>query len=281
MKKYIYKLGIALIAMTTIASCSEEEGTNPGNDSKPAVTVYQYKPSRPYNSDNDITIRFATNNKTTEAYYLAEKSTDREARITSIGEEAYADYVIANGTKLNDVDGESNVDVTLTDMYGEYTITAVAVGGGVKASAKAIFVGLDWTTVATGTYQFSVIGARVSGVASNPAVLQVCTTDDKLYRFKDVFGSGYHLKINLINLTGTDADGEYRFFRVPVAETPFTYGNYGAVSVRDVGYWQGNDGFVTEGGYESGMYADYNCFILIQWFGSSSIGYNYDFFVVD
>jgi hypothetical protein len=282
MKKYIYKLCIAFIATATIASCSGDEGAVPGSDSKPVITVYQYKTSRPYNVDNDIIVRFATNNQTTEAYYLAEKTVDANARITSIGEEAYTDYVVANGTKLADVSGESNVDVTLIDLYGDYTITAVAVGKGIKTSAKTTFIGIDWSTVATGTYLFGTAGKKVSGVESNPTVLQVCTTDDKLYRFKDVFGSGYHLKINLINLTGTDADGEYRFFRVPVAETPYTYGTYGAVGVRDIGYWQGSDAWVTDNGYESGMYADYNCFIYIQWFVSAgNIGYNYDFFVVD
>jgi hypothetical protein len=82
------------------------------------------------------------------------------------------------------------------------------------------------------------------------------------------------MKINLLDLTGRDADGEYTFFRVPVAETPFQYGAYGAVSVRDVGYWRGDDAYVTEDGYESGMYADYTCFVLVQYFGSRSIGYD-------
>jgi hypothetical protein len=281
MKKYIYKLCIALIAATFV-SCSEEEGTNPGSDPKPAVTVYQYKVSKPYNVDNDVIIRFATNNQTTEAYYLPEKSTDVNARIASIGEDAYADYVVENGTKLTDVSGESNVDVTLTDLYGEYTITAVAVGKGTKTSAKTTFTGLDWADVATGTYYFSAtISPKISQTA-NPTVLQVCTTDNKLYRFKDVFGSGYHLKINLIDYTGNDADGDYQFFRVPATETPFTYSSYGAVGVRDIGYWQGNDAWVTTNGYESGMYADYNCFIFVQWYVSAgNLGYDYDFFEVD
>jgi hypothetical protein len=97
-----------------------------------------------------------------------------------------------------------------------------------------------------------------------------------------VFGTGYHMKINLLDLKGKKSGREYTFFRVPVADTPFTYGDYGAVSVRDIGYWQSNDAFITEGGYESGMYADYSCFIYIQYFVSAgNLGYDYDYFVPD
>jgi hypothetical protein len=87
-------------------------------------------------------------------------------------------------------------------------------------------------------------------------------------------------------LWDTDSDGKYQFFRIPVSETSFNYGNYGLVSVRDIGYWQGNDAYVTSSGYESGMYEDYSCFIAAQYYCSAgSLGYflsansNYDFFI--
>ena len=118
-------------------------------------------------------------------------------------------------------------------------------------------------------------------MTANPTTLQVCTTDANLYRFKDVFGAGYSMKIVLLpDYKATDADGEYTFFRVPRAETPYTYGSHGAVGVRDVGYWQGSDAWVTDNGYESGMYADYSCFVYVQYFVSAgNIGYGYDFFI--
>lgn len=280
MKKYIYSLFMAFLAVATMISCTEDEGTEPGNDSNPAITLYQYSVSKPNNPDNDVALRFATNNRVSEVYYLAEKTEEREAYIKANGEDAYWDYVVEKGTKLTEVSGASNIDVVITDLYGEYTITAVATSGGVKASAKTVFTGLEWEDVVAGTYQFSEVSAPLSGVSSTPTVLQVCTTDANLYRFKDVFGAGYHMKINLINFKATDKDGEYQFFRVPVAETPFTFKNYGNVSVRDIGYWQGNDAFVTEGGYESGMYADYFCFVYVQYFvEAGSIGYDYDFFI--
>jgi hypothetical protein len=284
MKKYIYRLFGVLLAATVIVSsmtsCAEDEGTEPGNDSKPVATVYQYKVSKPLNADNDVLFRVATNSRTTEAYYLAEKTTDKNARVASVGEAGYTEYVVSNGTKLAGVSGESNVDVTLTDLFGEYSITVVAVGSGTKTTAEISFTGLDWRDVAKGTYQF--FNSSRIGVSSNPTTLQICTTDDKLYRFKDVFGAGYHMKINLLNITGRDADGEYTYFRVPVTETPFTYGTYGAVSVRDIGYWQGSDAWVTDNGYESGMYSDYFCFIYLQYFVSAgSLGYDYDLFIPD
>jgi hypothetical protein len=281
MKKYIYKLfSVLFVAAAVMTSCVEEPGTEPGNDPNPAITIYKYAVSKPLNIDNDVALRFAANSRTTEAYYLAEKTADKNTRIASTGEDGYMDYVVSKGVKINGISGESVVDVTLTDLYGEYTITAVAVSGGAKTSATTVFVGLDWTTLATGTYYF--FNASRIGISSNPTTLQVCTTDDKLYRFKDVFGTGYHMKINLLDLKGKDSGGEYTFFRIPTTDTPFTYGDYGAVSVRDVGYWQGNDAYVTEGGYESGMYANYSCFICIQYFVSGgSLGYGYDEFVPD
>jgi hypothetical protein len=289
MKKYIYGLFVALLATATMTSCVEDEGTEPGNDSNPAITIYQYKVSKPYNVDNDVSLRFAANNKTTEAYYLVEKTTDKDARIASLGNDAYMDYVVSNGTKLSEISGESVADAMLIDLYGEYTITAVAVGAGAKTSSATVFTGLDWADVAVGTYSFSSTIVGRTGVSSSPTVLQVCTTDANLYRFKDICKNeegngkgGYHLKINLIDQKDTDADGEYQFFRVPAQETSFTYGSYGAVNVRDIGYWQGSDAWVTDNGYESGMYADHSCFIFVQYYVSGgSLGYNYDFFIPD
>ena len=281
MNIYIYNLFMALLAVTIVTSCTDEEGTEPGNDSTPIVTVYQYKASRPNNPDNDIILRFAANSKTTEAYYLVEQTVDKDAHIASMGKNAYIDYVVSNGIKVNDISGASNVDVVLTDLYGEYTITAVAVGKDSKTSTDITFSGLAWTDVVTGTYYF--FNAEKLGIsASNPTVLQVCTTDANLYRFKDVFGTGYHLKINLIDYKGSDTGGEYQFFRVPATDTPYIFGNYGTVNVRDIGYFQNNDAFVTEGGYESGMYSNYNCFIYVQYYVSAgNLGYDYDEFIAD
>jgi len=149
MKKYMYRLFVALIAATVVVACSEEDGTTPGSDSKPAVTLYQYAPGKDYNSDNDTRVRIAANNKTVEAYYLAEKTADMEP----MKADAYMDYVVSNGTKINEISGESSADVILTGMFGDYTITVVAVGKNTKTATATTFSGLDWADLGIGTFQ--------------------------------------------------------------------------------------------------------------------------------
>ena len=273
MRKYINKLFAVVLATATITSCTVEEGTVPGNDKEPNVVVYSYTAKKPYNEDNDVTLRLAFNNKVESAYYLAEKASEKEAKVATMGEEGYMDYVVSNGTKINEV--ASNTDLTLTEMYGKYAITVVVVNGNKKASAVTEFTGLEWQDVVTGTYRFGVIPS-VTG-ESRATTLQVCTTDNTLYRFKDVFGQDSHMKFQLLpDYTGTDADGAYTYFRVPATDTPFTYSSYGTVSVRDIGYWQGNSAWITDNGYESGMYEDYTCYIAVQYYCSGgNLGYGY------
>ena len=287
MKKY-FSLTMSLLAMLTFTACTQEEGTTPGGDSTPYVNIMQYEVSSPLNPDNDVLLRIVANNKASDVYYLAEKTADKDAR--NMSAEAYADYVITNGTKASlEADQQSGgkvLDVTLTDLFGEYTITAVASNGGAKTYSSTVFTGLDWATVAEGTYQFGVANIISIAGAMTPTTLQVCTTNDKLYRFKDVFGAGQHLKINLLSMKGKDSDGEYTYFRIPAQKTGMQFGSYGDVSIRDVGYWQGDDSWITDNGYESGMYEDYFCFIMAQYYVSAgSLGYsagsgnNYDFFI--
>lgn len=279
MKKYIYSLFAVLLATAAMTSCTAEEGTVPGNDKDPNVVVYSYTAKKPYNEDNDVALRLAFNNQVESAYYLAEKASEKESRLSSLGEEGYMDYVVSNGTKIGDV--TSNTDLTLTDMYGKYAITIVVANGTKKTFASTEFTGLEWADVVTGTYFFAV-NTSVTG-ESAPTTLQVCTTDNTLYRLKDVFGKDSHMKIQLLpDYTATDDDGTYTYFRIPATETPFTYGNYGTVSVRDIGYWQGSSAWITDNGYESGMYEDYSCFFYIQYFVSKgSMGYKYEYFIPD
>ena len=288
MKKYISSM-MVLFTMLAFTACSEDHGTTPGSDAKPVATAYSYAVTAPLNPDNDVNVRFVFNNKTTEAYFLAEKTVDKEAR--ELTEEAYAAYVVANGKELDLEDdlqsGGYIAELTLTGLFGEYTITAVAVSGSSLTSASTTFTGLDWADVAEGTYYYGLSYIRsITGTSSMPSTLQVCTTDETLYRFKDAYGPGNPLKIRLLpDYTATDADGTYTFFRIPEQTTGLTFGNYGPVSVRDVGYWQGDDSFVTDSGYESGMYEDGFCFIAYQYYvAAGNLGYfvqgdDYDYFV--
>lgn len=286
MKKNFIYIIMAMFTLASFTACSEDEGTEPGNDSKPMVTLYSYSASLPYNTDNDVRIRFAINNKVQSLYYLSEKTTEKESRVASLGEDGYADYVVSNGTKVEFEDGELNTDVYLTDIIGAYTITAVAVNGSTKTSASTTFEGLEWEDVVTGTYYFNTLAkssyAAYFPTTSTTTTLQVCTTNETLYRFKDLFGEGYSVKINLLSLYGKNSSGTYTYFRVPEVETPWTFGNYGAVSIKDIGYWQGSSSYVTDNGYESGMYDDYSCFIMVAYTVSAgSLAYGYDSFIPD
>ena len=129
MKKnlFIYVLLFLLGGVATFTSCTVDEGTEPGNDSEPSILIYQYAASRPNNPDNDVVLRFATNSKTESAYYLVEPTETKEANVASMGEEGYKDYVVSEGIKIEGASGSTTVDVVVTDLYGEYTITAVAV----------------------------------------------------------------------------------------------------------------------------------------------------------
>lgn len=289
MRKYINALGMILLAIVAMTSCKEEEGTTPGTDGAPAITLYQYAVQAPeYNPDNDIRIRIATNNQVKEAYYLVEPTSEKTALVEEKGETGYMAYVTENGTKIEGISETSSADITLTNIQGECSITVVGVNGGNMTSQEVLFTGLAWNDVATGTYVFgtaSISGtpaATILGQSSVQTTLQVCTTDPTLYRFKDIFGEGYNMKINLLNQTAADSQGEYQFFRVPSTLTPYTYGNYGSITVSDIGYWQGNDALVTDNGYESGMYANHNCFILIAYqVSAGAVGYGYDKFIAD
>lgn len=285
MKKYI-SLTLSLLTLLVFTACKQEEGTTPGGDSAPYINIMKYEVTAPLNPDNDVQLRIVANNKATGIYYLAEKTADKEAR--NMTAEAYADYVVANGTKASmsadQQSGGQYLDITITDLYGEYTVTAVATDGGAKTSASTTFTGLDWKTVCEGTYQFGNANVQflLGGVTANPTTLQVCTTDATLYRFKDVFGAGQHLKINLLpKYKATDDDGTYTFFRVKDQKLGVQYkGN--DVYVRDIGYWQGSDAFVTDNGYESGMYENYICFLYLQChIGTTNYGYEYDYFIPD
>lgn len=285
--KFVYGLFAALLAVGMTA-CSADEGTYEGNDALPKITIFQYEPAVPYNPDNDTQLRFAANSPTTAAYYLCEPTAERDARLASLGEAGYADYVVSNGTQLTGINGASADDVIITDLMGPYTISAVAVGNNTKTISTAAFTGLQWETITTGTYYFATkaIGgtpvSNIIGITETPTTLQICTTDDTLYRFKDLYATGYHLKINLLpDYTDTDEDGTYTFFRIAAQTTPYNT-NYGPLGIRDVGYWQGNDAFITEGGYESGMYEDGYCFILATYYTSAGThGYGYDYFEPD
>lgn len=267
-----------------LAACSEKLGTEPGNDPTPKATIYQYAPGEGYNSDEDVVVRFVSNGKVEKLCYLVEPADEKESFINENGEAEYAKKVLSEGLEVPSAELKSYND-TLTGLAGTYAVTAAAVSGGETILSESIFYGLSWTTLSSGTYTFAVLSDM--GLAPAQTEFQVCDTDPNLYRFKDVFKPGYSLKIvALPEYTNTDDYGTYTFCRVPVQDTGFTYGDYGAIGVRDIGYWQGDASYVTDGGFESCYYTDGpekgNLYICVQYYVSAgNLGYDYDSYVPD
>ena len=282
MKKYIYILA-TVVAALSLASCTEKIGTVPGNDAFPVVTPYNYAPSSEYDGDTDQRVRFVSNGKATQAYYLVEKKADKLAEIATKGEDAYINKVIAEGTQIT-IPADGVLETTITDMPGVYDISVVASDGTNKTLTATTFEGIPWdtTTSIEGTYTIKPANAqKAAGAASFPAVLQRHATDPTLYRIKGAFGPGTKLTFQTIDMEGETSRGKYTYFRIPEQKLPIVFSTRGNVSVRDVGYWQGDDAYVTDNGYESGIYADGYCFICVQYYVSAgNLGLSmYDYFV--
>ncbi len=282
--KNILHIIAAGVVFSLLAACSEKLGTEPGNDPTPKATIYQYAPGEGYNSDEDVVVRFVSNGKVEKLFYLVEPADEKESFINENGEAEYAKKVLSEGLEVPSAELKSYND-TLTGLAGTYAVTAAAVSGGETILSESVFYGLAWSTLSSGTYTFAVLSDM--GLAPAQTEFQVCDTDPNLYRFKDVFKPGYSLKIvALPEYTNTDDYGTYTFCRVPVQDTGFTYGDYGAIGVRDIGYWQGDASYVTDGGFESCYYTDGpekgNLYICVQYYVSAgSLGYDYDSYVPD
>lgn len=217
MKKYFERLMVVLLAMTAFTACTKEEGQAPGNDAEPKVTLYQYAASGNLNPDNDMYVRIAANNKVSEVYYLVELASDKQAR--NMSEEAYADYVIKNGTKLADVAGKAN-DVIVKDLHGVYEITVVGVTGNKKLSVTDQFAGLNYKPIGKGHYTSEFFGDEWD--------VDVEWSDvDNRYRIIDNWYEGYGL---VFNIKGSKATC------IPTTtKTGYSHPTYGMVSVTDTG----------------------------------------------
>lgn len=283
MKKYIFASFIALSAMFSFTACSEDEGTEPGNDKSPAVTIYQYDAALPYNSDNDASFRIVGNNKVDAAFYIVETAEEYDAHVQELGEDGYKKFVIENGTEVELDEDTRSADAMVTGLIGEHIITVVAKSGSTLVSKKFTFNGINWVDLIDGAYYFQNANtAYLLGAEATYAILQVDEADETSFRLKDVYGEGFSMKFKMIEQTGEDEDGyPYWFLRVPDHYTGINFGSYGDFYVRDIGYWQGDDAYVTDYGYESGMYEDLTCFFQVQLHtaGGTSFGMSTDWFV--
>lgn len=285
MKKYIYSLIFLLAGVVFMTSCEKMEGTLPGNDTSAYATIGLSSPALPYDADCDVVVRIAANSAASAVYYFAEPTATKEAR--NLPEAEYGNFVKENGTKIsdftvNEFDGANVKDVVLQGLSGDNTITVVAENEKGQYVASTTFYGVKWDNICTGEYSFAI--AAIASRAGSPVTttLQRRSDQPNTYRFRNLFGAGKNLVFTALpDYKGEDGGGVYTFIRVEPQSTGLTYGSYGEISIRDVGYWQGDDGFVLEGGYEGGIYdATNEVFVCAQYYVSAgSLGYNYDSFI--
>lgn len=282
--KIFNKYMLIFAAAPMLWACSADEGTMPGSDSNPVVTLYSYAPTAEgTNPDNDVLVRFATNSQVTSVKYLLVPSADALALIENGGRKALLDKVESEGTVVENLGANGNADIMLTEITGSYTIAAVA--NGATLSNLVDFTGLSWTTLHEGVYDFNkneVFGANAPYLdvpESTEVTLDICDNDKNLYRLNNIFGEGTSLKLDMLDLGGEDELGKFRLFRVKQTLTPYAFGSNGLMSVRDIGYWQNNEAFVTGGGYENYLYENGYIDVCLQWnVPAGNCGYAYSSF---
>lgn len=287
MRKYIERLFLLFLPVIAFTACTEDEGTEPGGDGNPALTVYSYKTVAPNDPDIDATYRVATNNKTDKLYYLSEAASSASS---AESDDAIAQRVVSQGTEValgtDTISGGHVANVVVKNMVGDYNVYFVAASGNTLSLAKKTFTGLEWVDVCTGTYYYSKNFQKNLGFPeSKKTTLQYLKSDPTQYRFKNFYGVGYSLKLVKTTTTGSDKYDTFDFLRVPAQVTALTSKAYGALSVRDLGYWQNDDSFAFDAGYGCYMYNNKlkNTIILgIQYYVSAgSFGYGWDEFDPD
>lgn len=272
--KLLNKYMLLLAAAPMLWACSDEMGEEPGSDPNPVVTLYSYAPTAEgTNPDNDVVIRFATNSKVTSVKYLVIPGDE-----LTIDGTALIQKVESEGTTVANLGGNSNVDVTLTGIEG--AVNVVAVANGSKTSNLVKFIGLEWEHVTKGTFAFGPETPASVPVKETECSLEICKTNKMLYRLNGIFGEGTALKLDVLDGSYEDKFGKFQLFRFKQTLTPYEFGQYGLMSVRDVGYWQNNAAFVNAlTNYCNYLYSDGHIDICMQWnVPAGNCGYGYSSF---
>lgn len=218
MKNIFERLALMLLSLTLFAACQEDEGTDPGHDSTPVASVYEYAVGDGYNADNDCRFRVATNSATQEVYYLAQL--DEEKKALNMTDQQYADYVVEKGTKI-EVKASSDADVYVKNLHGLYDITVVAVKGNTKTLHSFQFSGIDYKPLGQGTWTSSFFSDAWKVDVEYSAV-------GNRYRIKNVYKNGYGFSFspNGSNVT---------VYPNGAIETGYVHARYGMVSISDQG----------------------------------------------
>lgn len=140
-KKYLNVFIVAVCAFA-LAACSEDEGTDPGHDGGPVVTIYSYDAPSDYDPDVTESLRIVPNGKVDKMYVYTELKADKDAFIASNGEAAYNDRVIELGQQF---DGGEVQELNIENLRGLHATTVVAVAAnGAKHASENLFKGIIW-----------------------------------------------------------------------------------------------------------------------------------------
>lgn len=202
---------ILLFAAATVlalASCSKEQGTEPGSESAPKVTFYQYAAPDGYNQDESLTLRLVPNGKVSKMYLLTELKADKTAFIEKNGEEAYVNKVVENGSAMAGADK----DIVISDLQGLYAFTVVAESeNGNRCAYESTFKGIKWVEAGTAVF----IEASISGKQGQVSVKRV--EDANRFKIENPCG-----QIGLPNVVASNCvvfekekDGDVTSFDIP------------------------------------------------------------------
>lgn len=250
---------MAVAAAMFMTSCSADEGTEPGNDSKAYVVTNTYSVAPPLDADADFKVRVSTNSATESAYILLEKHADYSKHIAELGQEGYNDFVVKNGGLVKGVKGQSEVDTLFYGLKGEYMATVVAVNakGQAQAADSVSFTGITWNKVCGGKYKFCSVIADIMGKESVDCELDVDANNPSSYRIKDVYGKGYNVKFRKAKIGSTDEQGNaFNYIVVPKFSTGLTYKTLGTLYMSDAYSFTGSEDYL-----DNGIYADNSLFI--------------------
>ena len=232
-------LALAPLAMT---SCEDvQEGTAPGSDSNPSVTLYQYKAEE----TNESHIRFSSNSATESIYFLAETKDAYAAHNTD--DVTYVSYILEHGTEIK-VNGAANIDTTLALPGGVNYITAIAVkGDDVMLGTPVTFDSKTWTTV-SGTEKY-VYTSWLLGPSY--ATLQQCDQDATQFRLTGLnFGSETDAEFEFTLCVGKDKkpleyNGNY-LLALDAHETQWEHPSHGMITVADYAAYAAKPAYRTE-----------------------------------
>lgn len=155
LKKYMYAL-VAVAGAFVMASCSDREGTEPGTDGQPVVTIYSLSVPSGYDSDVTCALRLVPNNQVANMYVFSEPQDAKTDFVAANGEQAYMDRVISEGTAY---EGGSDQNVIVANVLGYYTTTVVAVAAnGARQAFENVFKGVQWVDGGTATVSENLAG---------------------------------------------------------------------------------------------------------------------------